>query len=100
MKFLLSDKVENLEKTADDKEQYSHSNYLLIHRLNERKTEDTAKIVLDVISNRSNIEMCQVSIERSHRLGKRNGPGQKPQAIIVKFTRYNDRHHVFGNRNF
>ena len=42
--------------------------------------------------------MSQISIDRSHRLGKRKGPGQKPRAIIVKFTRYKDRHHVFTNK--
>ena len=30
--------------------------------------------------------MSQISIDRSHSLGKRKGPGQKSQAIIVKFT--------------
>ena len=29
---------------------------------------------------------------------KRKGPGQKPRAIIVKFTRYKDWHHVFRNK--
>ena len=28
--------------------------------------------------------MSQISIDRSHRLGKQKGPGQKPRAIIVK----------------
>ena len=30
--------------------------------------------------------------------GTRRGPGQKPRAIIVKFTQYKDRHHVFRNK--
>ena len=42
--------------------------------------------------------MSQISIHRSHRLEKRKNPGQKPQAIIVKFTRYRDRHHVYRNK--
>ena len=42
--------------------------------------------------------MCQISIDWSHRLGKWKGPGQKPQAIIVKLTQYKDRHHVFRNK--
>ena len=71
---------------------------MLIHGLNETKTEDTDEMVLDVINNKLNIEMFQVSIDRSHRLGKRKGPGQKPPAIIVKFTRYKDRHHAFRNK--
>ena len=55
-------------------------------------------MVLDVINNTINIEMSQISIDRSHRLGKWKGPGQKPRAIIVQFTRYKDRHHVFTNK--
>ena len=30
--------------------------------------------------------MSQISINWSHRLGKRKGPGQKPRTIIVKYT--------------
>ena len=55
-------------------------------------------MVLDVINNKLNIEMSQISIDRSDRLGKRKGPGQKPRAIIVKFTRY--RHLVFRNKTY
>ena len=91
--------VKNLEKKADDQEQYSRRNCLLIHGLTETKTEDTDEMVLDVINNKLNIEMSQISIDRSHRLRKRKGPGQKPRAIIVKFTQYKDRHHVFRNKN-
>ena len=50
----------------------------------ETKTEDTDEMVLDVINNKLNIEMSRISIDRSHRLGKWKGPGQKPRAIIVK----------------
>ena len=72
---------------------------MLIHGLTETKTEDTDEMVLDVINNKLNIEMSQISIDRSHRLGKRKGPGQKLRAIIVKFTGYKGRHHVFRNKN-
>ena len=89
--------VKNL-KEIDDQEQYSRRNCLLIHGLNEIKTENTDEMVLDVINDKLNMEMPQVSIDRSHRLGK--GKGQKPRAIIVKFTRYKDRNHVFRNKNF
>ena len=64
----------------------------------ETKTEDTDQMVLDVINNKLNIEMSQIRIDRSHRLGKRKGTGQKPRTIIVKFTQYKDRHHVFRNK--
>ena len=55
-------------------------------------------MVLDIISNKLNIEMSQISIDWSHRLGKRKRPGQKSRTIIVKFTRYKGRHHVFRNK--
>ena len=90
--------VKNLEKEADGQEQYSRRNCLLIHGLTEAKAEDTDEMVLDVINSKLNIEMSQTSIGRSHRFGKRKGPGQKPRAIIVKFTRYNDRHSVFSKK--
>ena len=90
--------VKNLEKNPDDQERYSRRNCLLIHGLNKTKTKDTKEMVLDVINDKLNMEMSQVSIDRSHRLGKRKGPGQKPRAIIVKFTRYKDRHLVFRNK--
>ena len=71
---------------------------MLIHGLTETKTEDTDEMVLDVINNKLNIEMSQINIDRGHRLGKWRGPAQKPRAIIVKFTRYENRHHVFRNK--
>ena len=53
----------------------------------DTKTGDIDEIVLHVISNKLNIEMSQISIDKSQRLGKRKGPDQKPRATIVKFTR-------------
>ena len=41
--------------------------------------------------------MSQICIDGNHRLRKQEGPRQKPRAIIVKFTRYKDGHHVFRN---
>ena len=43
---------------------------MLIHGLNETKTEDTDEMVLDIINNKLNIEMSQISIDTSHRSGK------------------------------
>ena len=58
--------VKNLEKKADDQEQYSRRNCLLIHGLTETKTEDTDEIVLDAINNKLNIGMSQIIIGSSH----------------------------------
>ena len=49
--------VKNLEKKADDQEQYSRRNCLLIQRLTKTKTEDTDEMVNDVINNKQNMEM-------------------------------------------
>ena len=65
--------------------------------MTETKTAVAEEMVLDVISNKLNIEMSQISVDRSHKLGKRKGPGQKPRAIVM-FTRYKDRHHVFRKK--
>ena len=51
--------VKNLEKKADNQEQYPCRNCLLIHGMTETKTEDTDEIVLDVINNNIKIEMSQ-----------------------------------------
>ena len=56
-------------------------------------------MVLDVNNKKSNTEMSQIRIDWSNRLRKRNDLGQKPRAIIVKFTQYIGTHHVFGNKN-
>ena len=48
------------------------------------------EMVLDIISNKLNIDISQISIDRGDSLGKPKGPGQKPRAIIVKFTRYKE----------
>ena len=44
--------------------------------------------------------MFQIGMDSSHRLGKPKGSGQKSRAIVVKFTRYKDRHYVFTTKNF
>ena len=75
--------VKNPEKKADDQKHYSCRNCLLIYGL-KKKTEDTDEMVLDVINNKLNINMSQISIDRSHSLGKRKGPGQKHKLLYCK----------------
>ena len=65
-------------KKADDREQYSRRNCLLIHGLTETKAGDTHEMVLDFINNKLNIEISQISIDRSGRFGKRKIPRKKP----------------------
>ena len=55
------------------------------------------EIFLDILSNKLNKELSQISID-SYSLLKWTGLGQKPRRIIVKFTLYKDRYHVFRNK--
>ena len=56
-----------------------------------KRTGDMDEMVLGIISNKLNIEISQISINRGHSLGKRKGPGLKPRAIIVKFAWYKEK---------
>lgn len=68
--------VKNLEKKADDQEQYSHRNCL--NELTGTRTADIEKQFQTSKIHKPNIEMSQIPIDRSHRLGKWKSPGQKP----------------------
>ena len=74
--------VKNVKK-ADDQEQYSRRNCLLIHGLTETKTEDTDEIVLDAINNKLNIGMSQISIGSSH-LGETERSWSKATSYYCK----------------
>ena len=89
--------VKNLEKKADDPEQYLRRNCFLIHGLTEIKIDDTGETILYLINKELKTKMSHRSIDWSHRLEKPKGPGEKPQSIIVKFIWYKDKHHVFSN---
>ena len=41
-----------------------------------------------------------ISVERSHRLGKRNANGDKPRPIIAKFTFHKDKELILSNARF
>ena len=72
-KSFLKVKVKNIQKKANDREEYSHRSCLLTHGFDDRKTEDTGGRVLYVINYKLNIEVSLTSIDRSHRLEKRTG---------------------------
>ena len=53
----------------------------------ETKTEDMDEMILNVINNKLNNKMSQISVNRSHRLGKWKVPGQKPRAKVYTIQR-------------
>ena len=85
---VLNVKVSELTSAVEKQEQYSHRNCLLLHGINENKDEDTDKISLNTLNENLQLELTELKIERSHRIGKPK-PNGKPRPIIIKFVRYN-----------
>ncbi|XP_072180627.1 dynein regulatory complex protein 9-like [Diadema setosum] len=115
---LLQNSVKDLQTAKDEAEQYSRRNCLRIHGIVETPNESTDDKVLEVINRHLGIDLGPAAIDRSHRVNRRHssshsndaaGPEHSatyadatrrsnPRAIIVKFTRYNDRQQVYKAR--
>ena len=94
--MLLREKVEELEFTTDNLEQYSRRNNLRLSGIPETPTNsNTDKVILDLCKDLG-ISLSESDIDRSHRVGRPNGP--KPRQIIVKFTSYRARQKLFKER--
>ena len=92
----LNKKVATLEKQADDQEQYSRRNCLLLHGTDEDQDESTDVKVINIVKDKLEIEISESDIDRSHRIGKKSSGKKRP--IIIKFARYNCRRHVYHNK--
>ena len=92
----LKKKIEDLEIEQDRQEQYSRRNCLLLHGMEKNKKENMDSLVTENIKNYTGIELSDLDINRSHRLGKPKP--NKPRPIIVKFTRYNIRSKTFSSK--
>ena len=55
----LSEKLEKMEQSIDDQQQYSRRNCLLLHGIEETKGEDTDNIVLEVLNNDMGLNMSK-----------------------------------------
>lgn len=90
---------DQLEHRTDDLEQYQRRNNIRIFGIQEKKGEDTDKLVLRVVNEQLGVELPLQSIDRSHRVGRPPKPGPdgevRHRAIIVRFTSYRDRRRVF-----
>ena len=65
----MTEKSKVLKESIDQQEQYSHRNCLLIHDVEENSNEDTDKLVLNIINNDLEINLMEVAIDRTHRIG-------------------------------
>ena len=83
---VLNVKVSELTSAVEKQEQYSRRNCLLLHGINENKDEDTDAISLNTLNENLQLELTELNIERSDRIGKPK-PYGKPRPIIIKFVR-------------
>ena len=62
--------------------------------------EDTDKFVLNIINNDLEIDLKEVAIDRTHRIGDPKKKKKKVRPIIVKLVRYYDRKEVFSRKKY
>ena len=87
-----------LEENIDQQGQYYRRNGLLIYGVEENNNEDTDKIVLNIINNDLEIDLTDVAIDLTHRIGDPKKKKKKARPIIVKLVRYYDRKEVFSKK--
>ena len=58
-----------LEESIDQQGQYSRRNCLFIHGVEENSNEDTDNLVLNIINNDLEIDLTEVPIDRTYRIG-------------------------------
>ena len=99
----LKKRVEKLELSADNAEQYSRRNCLWISCVPENNDEVTNNIVLD-LATAIDADIKVEDIDRSHRLGKPKSQDSsdvtptRPRDIIVKFSTYRAMQKVYKAR--
>jgi len=77
-----------LREQFDDLEQYSRRNCIRISPIPELESENTDSIIKTVAKS-IGVDLQDVDIDRSHRVGRKPDPGQPSQhPIIVKLTSY------------
>ena len=91
-------RIEDLERGSDRQEQYSRRNCLLFHGIEENDKENTDDLVVQFMNEKMDLDVNHNDIDRTHRIGRRDKNTKKVRPIIIKFSRYNVRSQVFGNK--
>ena len=68
--------------------------------MEKNSKEDTDKLVLNIIKNDLEINLTEVAIDRTHRIGDPKKKKKKARPIIVKFVRYYDRKEIFSIKKY
>ena len=98
---LLLERVEAVEKRADDNEQYSRRSCLRIHNVAFDKTKnDQPEEVLKDCYSKMNLEYNDEEIDRVHRIGQsmKLEDGKEVKSLIVKFKSWNARKRFYQSR--
>ena len=91
----LTKRLEEMNAVLDRQQQYSRSNCLLIHGVDEVEGEDTYELSIKVIEEHMNQRTKPEDTDRSHRLGNlKKSIKAKPRTIIVMFVKYNARNSI------
>lgn len=82
------DEIDQLRDKVDDLEQYSRRNCIRINNVPELDGEDTDSVI-KAVGKAVGVELTDAMLDRSHRVGRRPGPGDTySRAIICKFASY------------
>ena len=93
----LDARVDKVETVLDHKEQYSSRNRLLIHDFDKKNLENTDDVI-NILKKEMNGEVTHQAIDNTHCLVNQKPDKNKPQRIIIKFSRYNVRAKILKNK--
>ena len=94
---VLVERVESLERQADQAEQYIRRNCLRVSGLKEEENENTDGLILKIASAVGS-DIVLSDIDRSHRVGNPKGARGRPRDIIVKFATYRSGFNLYRKR--
>ena len=94
----LTQKVDDLSEAVEKQKQYSRRNYLLLHRIPEKKQENTDDLCIKAINEHLDLDINDRDIDRTHHIGNPRNTDVKPRPIIIKLVRYNDRKKIFSSK--
>ena len=82
----------------EKQEQYSRRNCQLLHRILEKKQENTDEVCIKAINEHLDLDINDRDIDRTHRIGNPKNTDEKSRPIIIKLVRYNDSRKIFDNK--
>ena len=82
----------------EKQEQYSRRNCQLLHRILEKKQENTDEVCIKAINEHLDLDINDRDIDRTHRIGNPRNTDEKSRPIIIKLVRYNDSRKIFDSK--